>query len=318
MWRLVYGATLWNLSPPHPSLSLSVENEDCCFPSESTDSPGQSYLCIPFHRDGSTTDSSGMECGTTGMASDVSPSYTRRSPSGSRRSELVLLGCGAALAAVGFGQNLLELVRVEESVRPRWEGLFHRSGGPSRGASPPTRKLFKRESPHRPLPLPTSLTLLSLSSVSDCNSTRSLLRSDSEELLVLRPPTPSAPPPGQTPPPLNPLVNTHLERFKRHPRQSLTPTHVPSAPSAACRLHRTPSDGAIKMGCSPAHNNHSPAPTAPSKTTGEKLMQTSWSMTGCLCFYLGLFEKKIGGFCPDTIIKKSLNKMMTFLKRICN
>lgn len=263
---------------PHPSLalsvSLSVENEDCCFPSESADSPGQSYLCIPFHRDASASDSYGVESGTTGTASDVSPSYTRRSPSGNRRSELVLLGCGAVLAAVGLGHNLLDLMRVEESVRPRWEGLFHRTGGQSRGASPPTRKLFKRESPRRPPPLPTSLTLLSLSSVSDCNSTRSLLRSDSEELLVLRPPTPPAPPPGQTPPPLNPLVNTHLESFKRHPRQSLTPTHVPSAPSAACRLHRTPSDGAIKMKCSPAHNNHNPTPTTPSKTTGEKLLQT--------------------------------------------
>ncbi|XP_042593257.1 mitogen-activated protein kinase kinase kinase 9 [Cyprinus carpio] len=263
-------------SPAVPGVcSLAeTENEDCCFPSESADSPGQSYLCIPFHRDGSSMDSYGMECGTTRMASDVSPSYTRRSPSGGRRSELVLLGCGAALAAVGIGQNLLDMVRVEEIVRPRWEGLFHRSGGPSRGASPPTRKLFKRESPRRPPPLPTSLTLLSLSSVSDCNSTRSLLRSDSEELLVVRPPTPPAPPPGQTPPPLNPLVNTHLESFKRHPRQSLTPTHVPSAPSAACRLHRTPSDGAIKMGCPPAHNNHNPAPTTPSKTT-----VTPWTLS---------------------------------------
>uniref|UniRef100_A0A673KVX9 mitogen-activated protein kinase kinase kinase n=1 Tax=Sinocyclocheilus rhinocerous TaxID=307959 RepID=A0A673KVX9_9TELE len=179
-------------SPAVPGVcSLAeTENEDCCFPSESVDSPGQSYLCIPFHRDGSTVDRYGMECVITGMAPDVSPSYTRRSPSGSRRSELVLLGCGAALAAVGFGQNLLDLVRVEESVRPRWEGRFHHSGGQSRGASPPTRKLFKWESPRRPPPLPMSLTLLSLSSVSDCNSTRSLLRSDSEELLVLRPPTP--------------------------------------------------------------------------------------------------------------------------------
>uniref|UniRef100_A0A671SKY9 mitogen-activated protein kinase kinase kinase n=1 Tax=Sinocyclocheilus anshuiensis TaxID=1608454 RepID=A0A671SKY9_9TELE len=253
------------LTPP-----VSVENEDCCFPSESADSPGQSYLCIPFHRDGSTVDSYGMECGITGMAPDVSPSYTRRSPSGSRRSELVLLSCGAALAAVGFGQNLLDLVRVEESVHPRWEGRFHRSGSQSRGVSPPTRKLFKRESPRRPPPIPMSLTLLSLSSVSDCNSTRSLLRSDSEELLVLRPPTPPALAPGQTPPPLNPLVNTHLESFKRHPRQSLTPTHLHSVPSAACRLHRTPSDGAIKTGY------FSPHPSLPGR--GMAIL-TPWNLS---------------------------------------
>ncbi|XP_042625218.1 mitogen-activated protein kinase kinase kinase 9-like [Cyprinus carpio] len=252
-------------SPAVPGVcSLAeTENEDCCFSSESADSPGQSYLCIPFHRDGSTVNSYDMECGITRIAPDVSPSYTRRSPSGSRRSELVLLSCGAALAAVSLGQNLLDLVRVEESVRPRWEGLFHRTGGQSRGASPPTHKLFKRESPRRPPPLPMSLTLLSHSSVSDCNSTRSLLRSNSKELLVLHPPMPTALLHGQTPPPLNPLVNTHLESFKRHPRQSLTPTHLPSVPSAACRLHRTPSDGAIKT----LHNNHNPTSTTPSKTT---------------------------------------------------
>ncbi|XP_052468703.1 mitogen-activated protein kinase kinase kinase 9-like [Carassius gibelio] len=266
-------------SPAVPGVcSLAeMENEDCCFHSESADSPGQSYLCIPFHRDGSTVDSYGMECGITGMDPDVSPSYTRRSPSGCRRSELVLLSCGAALAAVSLGQNLLDLVRVEESVRPRWEGLFHRTGGQSHGASPPTRKLFKRESPRRPPPLPTSLTLLSHSSVSDCNSTRSLLHSDSEELLVLHPPMPLAPLPRQTPPPLNPLVITHLESFKCHPWQSLTPTHLPSVPIAACRLHRTPSDGAINMGCPPLPNNHNPTPTTPSKTTAAQARRKWWT-----------------------------------------
>ncbi|XP_051946324.1 mitogen-activated protein kinase kinase kinase 9-like [Xyrauchen texanus] len=261
-------------SPAIPGVSslAETENEDCCFLSESADSPGQSYLCIPFHRDAPAADSYSTESSTTGMASEVFPSFTRRSLSGNRRSELVLLGCGVALAAIGLGHNLLDLVRMEESVRPRWEGLFHCTGGQSRGTSPPTRKLFKRESPQRPPHLPSSFTLLSLSSVSDCNSTRSLLRSDSKELLVLRPPTP----PGQTLPPINPLVNTHLESFKRHPRQSLTPTHVPSAPSVTRRLHRTPSDGAIKKGSPPAC-------TMPSKTTQEHTVQYNcavpWSLS---------------------------------------
>ncbi|XP_052007087.1 mitogen-activated protein kinase kinase kinase 9-like [Xyrauchen texanus] len=261
-------------SPAVPGVSslAETENEDCCFPSESADSPGQSYLCVPLHREAHAADSYGSESGTTGMASDTSPNNTRRSLSGSRRSELVLLGCGAALAAIGLGHNLLGMVHVEESVRTRWEGLFHRTGGQCRGTSPPTRKLFKRESPRRPPHPPSSFTLLSLSSVSDCNSTRSLLRSDSEEVLVLRSPTP----PGQTPAPLNPLVNTHLESFKRHPRQSLTPTHVPSAHSTTCRLHRTPSDGAIKKGCPPARNNYNYTPTTPSKTTQDHTV-SPWS-----------------------------------------
>lgn len=169
---------------------------------------------------------------------------------------MVLLGCGALLAAVGLGCNLLTLAQPEESIKPRWEGFFHRTGGQRRSTSPQTRRLFRRESPLKPsvpsLPergLPSSYTLLSLSSVSDCNSTRSLLRSDSEELLVCRPASQHQV--IQTP--VNPLVNTQLESFKRNPRQSLTPTHVPSAPSSSRSLRRTPSDGAIKKSCPPTN-----------------------------------------------------------------
>ncbi|XP_061098605.1 mitogen-activated protein kinase kinase kinase 9 [Conger conger] len=242
--------------PGVPSLA-EMENEDSSHSPELDDSPSQSYLCIPFHREGSSSEGNGGEQGVPPVP-ETPPSCSRRSPGGGRRSELVLLGCGALLAAVGLGFDLLSLARPEESSRPRWEGLFHRSGGQRRSTSPPARRLFRRESPLRPpAPLPPSLTLLSLSSVSDCNSTRSLLRSDSEELLVYRPASPPPRTPPRTPPfPLNPLVNTHLESFKRHPRQSLTPTHIPFAPSTASRcLHRTPSDGAIKRGC-PLNNLH--------------------------------------------------------------
>ncbi|KAL6488126.1 hypothetical protein MHYP_G00047520 [Metynnis hypsauchen] len=268
--------------PGVPSLP-ETDNEDCCCPSEPPDSPSQSYLCLPFHREGSISDSYGSESAVIGQGLDSSPIYSRRSPSGGRRSEVLMLGCGAVLAAVGLGFNLLDLGRLEEGARPKWEGLFQRvGGGQRRSSSPPTRKLFKRDSPLRPPPLPPSLTLLSLSSVSDCNSTRSLLRSDSEELLVLRPPSPpplmprplSPPalpllrPPAPNPPPPNPLVNTHLESFKRNPRQSLTPTHVPAAPSATRRLHRTPSDGAIKKGGT-TNNTTTQHSAQPVRTTQE-------------------------------------------------
>ncbi|XP_071395759.1 mitogen-activated protein kinase kinase kinase 9-like [Centroberyx affinis] len=263
--------------PGVPSL-VEMENEDCCFTTEPGASPGQSYLCIPFQREGHTAaaDSDGSEYCPSSQVPETPPS--RKSPGGGRRSELVLLGCGALLAAVGLGFNLLTLAQPEESIKPRWEGFFHRTGGQRRSTSPPTRRLFRRESPLKSsapsLPergLPPSFTLLSLSSVSDCNSTRSLLRSDSEELLVCRPATPPrqapAPPPASQPQslqaPINPLVNTHLESFKRNPRQSLTPTHVPSAPSSSRNLRRTPSDGAIKK--SPL-NNLQPLPE---KTTLE-------------------------------------------------
>uniref|UniRef100_A0A665VS42 Mitogen-activated protein kinase kinase kinase n=1 Tax=Echeneis naucrates TaxID=173247 RepID=A0A665VS42_ECHNA len=269
--------------PGVPSL-VEMENEDCCFTTEPGAAPGQSYLCIPFHKEGhsaAAADNDGGEYCPSGQVPGTPP--CRKSPAGGRRSELVLLGCGALLAAVGLGCNLLTMAQPEESIKPRWEGFFHRTGGQRRSTSPPTRRLFRRESPLKPsapsLPergLPSSYTLLSLSSVSDCNSTRSLLRSDSEELLVCRP----ASPPAQTsvPPqhqavqtPVNPLVNTHLESFKRNPRQSLTPTHIPCAPSSSRSLRRTPSDGAIKKSCLPNNLETLPEKTA-LQNTGDILL----------------------------------------------
>ncbi|XP_003222932.2 mitogen-activated protein kinase kinase kinase 10 [Anolis carolinensis] len=132
-----------------------------------------------------------------------------------RRSELVLLGCASILASIALGAELAELAG---------EGLM------ARAASGP----------------PSSATLLSLSSLSDCNSTKSLLPSDSDEAPLYEPPSlPESPLPT---PRHNPLVDVTIESFKKDPRQSLTPTHV-SATQAVNRGHRrTPSDGAIRQG----------------------------------------------------------------------
>lgn len=269
-----------------------VENEDCCFTADSAAVPGQSYLCIPFHKEGITTSTATTAATLTDdhrdeylPASTQAPETPpcRKSPSGGRRSDLVLLGCGALLAAVGLGCNLLGAAQPEESIKPRWEGFFHRSGGQRRSSSsPPTRRLFRRESPLKPATaavpslaeraLPSSYTLLSMSSVSDCNSTSSLLHSDSEEQLACRPASS-----GSAPPPPNPLVNTHLESFKRNPRQSLTPTHVPAPPSATRLLRRTPSDGAIKKSCLPGNLEPLPEKTALESTGGVFDFEESFS-----------------------------------------
>uniref|UniRef100_A0A3B3TZK3 mitogen-activated protein kinase kinase kinase n=1 Tax=Poecilia latipinna TaxID=48699 RepID=A0A3B3TZK3_9TELE len=228
-----------------------LENEDCCFTTEPGAAPGQSYLCIPFQKDANASSSlehDGDEYCLSGQVPGTPP--CRKSPGGGRRSELVLLGCGALLAAVGLGCNLLTLAQPEEGIKSRWDAFFHRTGGQRRSTNSPTRRLFHRESPLKSsapsLPergLPSSYTLLSLSSVSDSNSTHSLLRSDSDELLICRPAS-ARRAPVQTL--VNSLVNVHVESFKRNPRQSLTPTHVPCVPPSARSLRRTPSDGAIK------------------------------------------------------------------------
>ncbi|XP_072313324.1 mitogen-activated protein kinase kinase kinase 9 [Eucyclogobius newberryi] len=240
--------------PGVPSL-VEMENEDCCFSTDPGSSSGQSYLCVPFHKDSHPSSTTTTTTTTTTSSAAVDPEGDeycpmtvipssppcKRSPAGVRSCDVVLVGCGAILAAVGLGLNMLNFAHPEESVKSKWDNLFHRTGAQ-------TRKLFKRDSPLKPPDklLPSSYTLLS-----DCNSTHSLLRSDSEELLVYRPNSPSQQLTSQPPchVPLNPLVNTQVESFKRNPRQSLTPTHVPSAPPSSRSLRRIPSDGAIKKHC---------------------------------------------------------------------
>lgn len=139
---------------------------------------------------------------------------------------------------------------LREEQRKKKEGLFQRAGRFRRSTSPPSRNLSLSLSRHHDSILPCmdpspSVTLLSLSSLSDCNSTKSLLPSDPDEY-PLTPltgvKTPAAPPA----PALNPLLDLRAESFKKEPNQSLTPTHV-SAAMALNRGHRrTPSDGAIR------------------------------------------------------------------------
>uniref|UniRef100_A0A8C4T1M2 Mitogen-activated protein kinase kinase kinase n=1 Tax=Erpetoichthys calabaricus TaxID=27687 RepID=A0A8C4T1M2_ERPCA len=230
---------------------------------------GYSYLCIPFQRttedDGYVVEGNGEHAPPPGSTPGTPVNSLKRSPTQARRSELVFLGCGALLAAVGLGFNLLGMNKqgnYQENRHSRKESFFHCSG------LPPTRKLFRKDTCHHPppqtvdRPFPSSLTLLSLSSLSDCNSTRSLLRSDSEELLVYLQPSELEKPESKPIAKPNPLVNTHLESFKRNPHQSLTPTHIPLASSAIRRLRRTPSDGAIKQEC-PCDGDRSNIPRLP-------------------------------------------------------
>uniref|UniRef100_A0A8C5XKU1 mitogen-activated protein kinase kinase kinase n=1 Tax=Microcebus murinus TaxID=30608 RepID=A0A8C5XKU1_MICMU len=316
---LVDGYKQWSSSAPNlgkgPRSSLAlpgftslmeIEDEDSEGPrsgeSRLQHSPNQSYLCIPFPRgeDGEGPSSDGGHEEPTPVNSATStPQLTptnslKRGGPHHRRCEVALLGCGAVLAATGLGFDLLEagkcqLLPLEEPDPPareekkRREGLFQRASRPRRSTSPPSRKLFKKEEPMLLLGDPSaSLTLLSLSSISECNSTRSLLRSDSDEIVVYEMPVSPAEAPPLAPCTHNPLVNVRVERFKRDPKQSLTPTHVTlTAPTQPSGHRRTPSDGALKPAAllasrSPSSNGLSPSPGAgmlktpsPSRDPGE-------------------------------------------------
>ncbi|XP_062037021.1 mitogen-activated protein kinase kinase kinase 9 isoform X1 [Lepus europaeus] len=316
---LVDGYKQWSSSAPNlgkgpkgsPALPgftslMEMEDEDGEGPGSTESrlqhSPNQSYLCIPFPRgeDGDGPSSDGVHEEPTPVNSATStPQLTptnslKRGGPPHRRCEVALLGCGAVLAATGLGFDLLEagkcqLLPPEEPEPPareekkRREGLFQRASRPRRSTSPPSRKLFKKEEPMLLLGDPSaSLTLLSLSSISECNSTRSLLRSDSDEIVVYEMPVSPAEAPPRTPCTHNPLVNVRVERFKRDPHQSLTPTHVTlTAPAQPSSHRRTPSDGALKpedllASRSPSSNGLSPSPgtgmlktPSPSRDPGE-------------------------------------------------
>ncbi|XP_062408468.1 mitogen-activated protein kinase kinase kinase 10 [Sardina pilchardus] len=171
-----------------------------------------------------------------------------------KNSNLLLLGCASVLASVALGQDLLQLGRLQvsqdeqEAREKKKEGLFQRTSRFRRSTSPPSHalSLSLSQSHHHDSALACldpspSVTLLSLSSLSDCNSTKSLLPSDPDDHLL---PSPALPVASPTPT-LNPLLDLRAESFKREPNQSLTPTHVSAAMTVSRKHRRTPSDSAI-------------------------------------------------------------------------
>uniref|UniRef100_A0A4W3JQA6 Mitogen-activated protein kinase kinase kinase n=1 Tax=Callorhinchus milii TaxID=7868 RepID=A0A4W3JQA6_CALMI len=208
--------------------------------------PNHSYLTLPYSRneeqEGAVSDGNEEATPVNSATStpQATPTNSLKRSQQRKKSDVVLVGCGAVLAAVALGCDLLELGKCcisQEDLEPkeekrRKEGIFHRTGRLQRSISPPSRKLFKREEPPLASSEPsTSLTLISLSSISECNSTRSLLRSDSEEMVVYEiAATPNSveeqeqveekrveeKPRFMT----NPLVDITIESFKRDPKRT--------------------------------------------------------------------------------------------------
>ncbi|KAM9358965.1 LOW QUALITY PROTEIN: mitogen-activated protein kinase kinase kinase 10 [Symphorus nematophorus] len=261
-------------SPKHAPMTAGFsslnEMEECC---EFEESPG-SLMPSETSSNGAVEDSGSLwgslgpntmsthssSCqGPGSLGFGVSYQDSLRRCSQRKKSDMLLLGCASLLASVALGQDLLQLGKLQvlqdeqdlrEEQRKKKEGLFQRTGRFRRSTSPPSRNLSLSLSRHHDSALPCmdpspSVTLLSLSSLSDCNSTKSLLPSDPDEYPLT--PMMGVKTPVATPAPaLNPLLDLRAESFKKEPNQSLTPTHV-SAAMALNRGHRrTPSDGAIR------------------------------------------------------------------------
>ncbi|XP_044211054.1 mitogen-activated protein kinase kinase kinase 10 [Thunnus albacares] len=265
-------------SPKHAPMTAGFsslnEMEECC---EFEESPG-SLLPSETSSNGAVEDSGSLwsslgpntmpavgvsntsSCqGPGGLGTGMSYQDSLRRCSQRKKSDVLLLGCASLLASVALGQDLLQLGKMQvlqdeqdlrEEQRKKKDGLFQRTGRFRRSTSPPSRNLSLSLSRHHDSALPCldpspSVTLLSLSSLSDCNSTKSLLPSDPDEYPLtpmMGVKTPAAPAAAS----LNPLLDLRAESFKKEPNQSLTPTHV-SAAMALNRGHRrTPSDGAIR------------------------------------------------------------------------
>ncbi|XP_038623118.1 mitogen-activated protein kinase kinase kinase 10 [Tachyglossus aculeatus] len=253
-------------SPKHvpvtPGFASLTEMEELAEPDEASIPPSPSnnpsYLTLPLPGDEALP-------GRSPWGPEEPGPTPGRCGGPRKRSELALLGCATILGAVALGGDVAEAWGAEgeeedcqeeedhhhqERRRRRRESLFPRAGRFYRGVtSPPGRWAGRREEAEAVPGLAPSATLVSLSSLSDCNSTRSLLRSDSDEAQPVAAGTePDTPPPNAAAAKgTNPLVDLEVESFKKDPRQSLTPTHVTAARAVPRGHRRTPSDGALRQ-----------------------------------------------------------------------
>ncbi|XP_068601472.1 mitogen-activated protein kinase kinase kinase 10 [Brachionichthys hirsutus] len=235
------------------------ESPGSLLPSETSSNGAVEDSAPPWSSLGSNTAMavSGCSQGPGGLGSGVGSQDSLRRSSQRKKSDIFLLGCAALLSAVGLGQDLMQLGKLQviqddlrEEQRKKKEGLFQRAGRLRRSTSPPSRNLSLSLSRHHDSALPCldpspSVTLLSLSSLSDCNSTKSLLPSDPDDC-SLSPRTGVKTPACLPAAALNPLLDLKAESFKKEPNQSLTPTHVSTAMALNRGHRRTPSDGAIR------------------------------------------------------------------------
>ncbi|XP_051867600.1 mitogen-activated protein kinase kinase kinase 21 isoform X2 [Pristis pectinata] len=159
--------------------------------------PNQVYIDLPLRKDhqgeGDGGSESQEETTTTPVSSanstpQVTPTNSLKRLIQRKKTDIVLYGCAVLLASVALGFDIREVnksqvseeIEVKEEKKKK-EGLFQRTSRFRRSTSPPNRTASKKDEANIPSLNSHAINLLSMSSISECNSTRSLLRSDSED-----------------------------------------------------------------------------------------------------------------------------------------
>uniref|UniRef100_UPI00398F334D mitogen-activated protein kinase kinase kinase 21-like n=1 Tax=Pristiophorus japonicus TaxID=55135 RepID=UPI00398F334D len=160
--------------------------------------PNQVYIDLPLRKDhqgegdgGSESQEEATPVSSANSTPQVTPTNSLKRLNQRKKTDMVLYGCAVLLASVALGFDVREVnksqgseeIEVKEEKKKR-ESLFQRTSRFRRSTSPPNRAVSKKDETNIPSLNSHAVNLLSMSSISECNSTRSLLRSDSDTPLT--------------------------------------------------------------------------------------------------------------------------------------
>ncbi|XP_067844688.1 mitogen-activated protein kinase kinase kinase 21-like [Heptranchias perlo] len=222
--------------------------------------PNQVYINLPLRKDhqgegdgGSESQEEATPVSSANSTPQVTPTNSLKRLTQRKKTDMVLYGCAVLLASVALGfdvrevnkSQVLEEIEVKEEKKKK-EGLFQRTSRFRRSTSPPNRTAPKKDETNIPSLNSHAVNLLSMSSISECNSTRSLLRSDSEETSIgnmpLTPDTVIHKPEFLTDNPSNSFVNGTHRNLDESP---LSDTDAPASVSLE-ESSAVPAEGAAK------------------------------------------------------------------------
>ncbi|MED6289262.1 hypothetical protein CHARACLAT_001014 [Characodon lateralis] len=129
---------------------------------------------------------------STSTTPQLTPTNSLKRPSGRRKTDFALYGCGSLLASVVLGYDIREAIKSsappedceppkEEKEKKKKEGLFQRAARFRRSTSPPGGRSRKEETSSNPTSTPP-VNLVSMSAIMECNSTKCLLQPEPEVL----------------------------------------------------------------------------------------------------------------------------------------